>query len=52
MINYGVAGALSAWSATSGSGSAATTQLSGVGAKQFFGNVEANNFSVGIDFAY
>jgi hypothetical protein len=48
MINYGVAGTLSAFSAVSGKTySDATT-----GAGGFFGNVEANNFSVGIDFAY
>ena len=51
MINYGVAGALSAWSSTSGSGSTATTQLN-VGSNQFFGNVSAINVSAGIDFAY
>ena len=45
MINYGVAGALSGWDQ-------AATGSSVVGGKQFFGNVEANNFSVGIDFAY
>ena len=50
MINYGVAGALSAWSANSGG--SATGLVSGVSSNQFFGNVEANNFSVGIDFAY
>ena len=45
MINYGVAGALSGWDY-------AATGSSIVSGKQFFGNVEANNFSVGIDFAY
>ena len=49
MINYGVAGALSAWSSNSGTG---TGLVPGVGSNQFFGNVEANNFAVGIDFAY
>ena len=46
MINYGVAGALSAFSNAYGN-SSYTSPASG-----FFGNVEANNFSVGIDFAY
>ena len=46
MINYGVAGALSGWQE---SATGSSTIASG---KQFFGNVEANNFSVGIDFAY
>ena len=50
MINYGVAGALSGWSGAA-SGSTVTTQQQGAG-NNFFGNVEANNFSVGIDFAY
>ena len=45
MINYGVAGALSEFSQASGGGFNAA-------ASGFFGNVEANNFSVGIDFAY
>ncbi len=46
MINYGVAGALSGWQ------EAATGSSTIASGKQFFGNVEANNFSVGIDFAY
>jgi len=47
MINYGVSGALNALSAGSGG------TISGVNAGgSYFGNVEANNFSVGIDFAY
>ena len=46
MIDYGVAGALSGWQ------EAATGSSSIASGKQFFGNVEANNFSVGIDFAY
>jgi hypothetical protein len=48
MINYGVAGALSGWATAAGGPSAGSS----VGSSQFFGNVEANNFSVGIDFAY
>ena len=47
MINYGVAGALSGWATAANTG--LNTQVS---SRQFFGNVEANNFSVGIDFAY
>jgi len=46
MINYGVAGALSGWQES------ATGSSSIASGKQFFGNVEANNFSAGIDFAY
>ena len=49
MINYGVAGALSGWSTAAGLPNALNST---VGSNQFFGNVEANNFSVGIDFAY
>ena len=45
MINYGVAGALSGWANGAG--------LSpGISSTQYFGNVEANNISAGIDFAY
>jgi len=47
MINYGVSGALNALSAGSG-GTVAGVNAGG----SYFGNVEANNFSVGIDFAY
>ncbi len=47
MINYGVSGALNALSAGSG-GTIAGVNAGG----SYFGNVEANNFSVGIDFAY
>ena len=50
MINYGVAGALSGWATAAGD--ATTGGVTAVGGNQFFGNVEANNFSVGIDFAY
>ena len=50
MINYGVAGALSGWATAAGD--ATTGGVTAVGRNQFFGNVEANNFSVGIDFAY
>ena len=46
MIDYGVAGALSGWSTAADVSNPLATS------KQFFGNVEANNFSVGIDFAY
>ena len=51
MINYGVAGALSGWQTAAG-GPGTTYSGASVGSNQFFGNVEANNFSVGIDFAY
>jgi len=47
MINYGVSGALNAFDAGSGNSS-----LTNIGGSKYFGNVEANNFSVGIDFAY
>ena len=48
MVNYGVAGTLSAFAnGQSTAVSAADTRASG-----FFGNVEANNFTVGLDFAY
>jgi len=47
MINYGVSGALNALSAGSG-GTIAGVNAGG----SYFGNVEANNFSVGLDFAY
>ena len=48
MINYGVAGTISAFESQNPLAvSSATTQERG-----FFGNVEANNFTVGIDFAY
>jgi len=46
MIDYGVSGMLSNFSAAS------SGNFSGVGGGSYFGNVEANNFSVGIDFAY
>jgi hypothetical protein len=46
MINYGVAGTLSAFSTAYGNNNYNAS------ASGFFGNVEANNFSVGIDFAY
>ena len=46
MINYGVAGSLSAFSTAYGNTNFNSS------ASGFFGNVEANNFSVGIDFAY
>ena len=48
MVNYGVAGTISAFEAQSPLAvTGATTQRPG-----FFGNVEANNFTVGLDFAY
>ena len=46
MINYGVAGALDNLAVGSGN------LFHAVGGNSYFGNVEANNFSVGIDFAY
>ena len=48
MIDYGVAGTLNNFATASGFGSGTSI----VGNKPFFGNVEANNFSAGIDFAY
>ena len=47
MINYGVAGVLSSFAAGSGSANFPSS-----GGTKYFGNVEANNFSVGLDFAY
>ena len=47
MINYGVAGALNAFGSAAGGSGFHTS-----GPEGFFGNVEANNFSVGLDFAY
>ena len=47
MINYGVSGALNAFAANKGN-----ANLGNIGGNSYFGNVEANNFSVGIDFAY
>lgn len=47
MINYGVAGALDSLQTANGNFHALTP-----GGGGYFGNVEANNFSVGIDFAY
>jgi hypothetical protein len=47
MINYGVSGALNNLSVGSGG---LTPGVNGGGS--YFGNVEANNFSVGLDFAY
>ena len=48
MVNYGVAGTLSAFANGQNTAvSASDTQKPG-----FFGNVEANNFTVGLDFAY
>ena len=46
MINYGVSGALNTFSSNVGNG------MTTIGGSNYFGNVEANNFSVGIDFAY
>ncbi len=46
MINYGVSGALNTFSGAVGNG------VTTIGGSNFFGNVEANNFSVGLDFAY
>ena len=46
MIDYGVSGMLSNF-ATAAGGNFATQ-----GGASYFGNVEANNFSIGIDFAY
>ncbi|MHB8544252.1 MAG: hypothetical protein ACYC9S_09680 [Leptospirales bacterium] len=45
MINYGVAGALSDFAYAAGG------NIGNTGTK-YFGNVEANNFAVGLDFAY
>jgi hypothetical protein len=45
MIDYGVSGMLNNFSAASGGNFSAP-------GGSYFGNVEANNFSVGIDFAY
>jgi hypothetical protein len=47
MINYGVSGALN--NIASASGQFHAQNIAGSG---YFGNVEANNFSVGLDFAY
>jgi len=47
MIDYGVSGMLSNFAAASGGNFAP-----GASGGSYFGNVEANNFSVGIDFAY
>lgn len=48
MVNYGVAGTIAAFESQAPTEvTSATTQERG-----FFGNVEANNFTVGIDFAY
>ncbi len=49
MVNFGVAGVLSAWSTAANPGG---NSLSGGAPGGFFGNVEANNFTVGVDFAY
>ena len=46
MINYGVSGVLNGLASASGQFHAANYGNS------YFGNVEANNFSVGLDFAY
>ncbi|WP_238976253.1 cytochrome [Leptospirillum ferriphilum] len=46
MINYGVSGALNGLATASGDFHASNF------GNGYFGNVEANNFSVGIDFAY
>ena len=46
MINYGVSGALNDLATASGNFHAVNA------GNGYFGNVEANNFSVGIDFAY
>ena len=46
MINYGVSGALNTFSGAAGNG------MTTIGGSNYFGNVEANNFAVGIDFAY
>jgi hypothetical protein len=46
MINYGVSGMLSNFS------NAAGGSFASQGGASYFGNVEANNFSVGLDFAY
>ncbi len=45
MVNDGVAGSLSAFAAKNGVAGSINTP-------GFFGNVEANNFAVGLDFAY
>ena len=47
MINYGVSGALNNLATQNGNFHAVNAGGSG-----YFGNVEANNFSVGLDFAY
>ena len=47
MIDYGVSGMLSNFAGASGG-----TFSQSASGNSFFGNVEANNFSVGIDFAY
>lgn len=45
MINYGVSGMISGFANAKGT-------MNPVNGSPFFGNVEANNFSAGIDFAY
>ena len=45
MINYGVSGMISGFANGAGT-------MNPVNGSPFFGNVEANNFSAGIDFAY
>ena len=46
MIDYGVSGMLSNFAGAAGA------NFASVGGASYFGNVEANNFAVGIDFAY
>jgi len=47
MINYGVSGALNGLASSGGN-----FHVANIGGSGYFGNVEANNFSVGLDFAY